>query len=226
MAEKLTTSEFIKKAQSVHGNKYDYGLVHYVNAHTKVTIICPPHGQFVQEPTNHIHIGQGCPVCGKGGTDVERFWNFVNKDGPEAKHAPGDCWEWTGNVGGSGYGRFWVNDGSVPAHRYSYEVHKGSVPEGMFTLHRCDNPVCVNPDHLFVGTALDNMRDMAAKGRSRDQRGEKNNMSKLTTDDVREIRRLHREGGYFQRQLADKFGISLSSANQVVNRKRWDWLDD
>ena len=226
MAKKLTTAEFIEKARRVHDDKYDYHLVSYINAHTKIVVICPSHGQFIQEPTNHIHIGQGCPTCGRGGTDIERFWNFVSKDGPTVGYVLGRCWKWLGDVRDNGYGRFWVNGGSVPAHRYSYEMHNSSVPDGMFVLHQCDNPECVNPDHLFVGTAFDNMRDMSTKGRARDQRGEKNNMSKLTIGDVRKMRQMYRSGNYIQRQLADEFRIALSTANQIVNRKAWSWLDD
>ena len=99
---------------------------------------------------------------------VTRFWSYVNR-------TPG-CWEWTGALSkrkrgdrrqrGAGYGHFMVTWKTITmAHRYSWELAHGPIPPGLFVCHRCDNPKCVRPDHLFLGTALDNTRDMIAKGR-------------------------------------------------------------
>lgn len=92
------------------------------------------------------------------------FWSRVDK-GSES-----ECWLWTGRVTSHAwgeYGRFWVTDvGYVRAHRYSYELVNGPLPDGLFVMHACDNPRCVNPAHLSTGTHTDNMRDMATKGRS------------------------------------------------------------
>jgi len=113
-------------------------------------------------------------------TTEERFWAKVDKQGPIPAHRPelGPCWPWTGAVPKrSGYGRFntgvkraghWV---VVNAHRYSWKLHNGPVPDGLCVLHRCDNKPCVRPDHLFVGTKGDNNRDMVAKGRHWRQAG-------------------------------------------------------
>ena len=90
-------------------------------------------------------------------TVEERFWKNVRK-------GPG-CWEWSANKNDAGYGRFWICRKGVRAHRFSLELHKGKIPEGMFVCHHCDNPGCVKPDHLFVGTQSDNMHDMQSKGR-------------------------------------------------------------
>jgi DNA-binding CsgD family transcriptional regulator len=90
---------------------------------------------------------------------TERFWRKVRK-GEE-------CWEWTGfRVPPLGYGRFRLNDEQTWAHRVSWELTFGPIPEGLQVCHRCDNPPCVRPDHLFLGTPLDNVRDMIGKGRA------------------------------------------------------------
>jgi hypothetical protein len=86
-----------------------------------------------------------------------RFWKYVNKtDG---------CWLWTGAIGGSGYGLLGVENRNVPAHRLSWQIHNGPIPDGLLVCHTCDNPPCVNPAHLWLGTNLDNARDKMAKGR-------------------------------------------------------------
>lgn len=87
-----------------------------------------------------------------------RFWALVDRDGD-------GCWEWCGALDGHGYGRTWRDGGRFLAHRRAWECVNGPIPEGMFVCHKCDNPPCCNPDHLFVGTALDNMRDAIRKGR-------------------------------------------------------------
>ena len=91
-------------------------------------------------------------------TKEERFWVKVVR-GP-------DCWNWNGGKLVEGYGRFVDRGKYVLAHRVSWEIHNGPIPEGLCVLHRCDNPPCTNPDHLFVGTHGDNARDRAAKGRN------------------------------------------------------------
>jgi hypothetical protein len=92
-----------------------------------------------------------------------RFWSKVQK-GP-------DCWTWAGSRSAKGYGRLNVGGAVCQAHRVSWELHRGAIPSDLFVLHRCDNPPCVNPDHLFLGTALDNSRDMVSKGRQKFPKG-------------------------------------------------------
>lgn len=98
------------------------------------------------------------------GTPVERFWRYVQKGE--------GCWNWSGPTTGlhSHYGAIWVNNSYQRAHRYSWELHNGPIPEGLLVCHTCDNPLCVRPDHLFLGSYADNAHDMHAKGRGRESR--------------------------------------------------------
>lgn len=150
-----------------------------------------------------------------------RFWRFVDKtDG---------CWLWTG--GGQpnkGYGYFGIASGrSVLAHRMSYRLAYGDIPDGMWVLHRCDVRRCVNPAHLFLGDRADNMRDAANKGRCNFQqdpsivrRGEAHYKARLTQSSVDEIRRRYCAGEK-QRKLAAEFGVSQATISCVVNYLQW-----
>ena len=91
------------------------------------------------------------------GRPVSRFWANVQKTN--------GCWEWTGGKHAPGYGRLFVATKEMRAHRFSWLIHNGRIPDGLFVCHKCDNPNCVNPEHLFLGTHQDNMDDMVAKGR-------------------------------------------------------------
>lgn len=96
-------------------------------------------------------------------TREELFWNKVNQDGPIILDTP--CWIWTAYTFSKGYGQFWNGSRIMLAHRYSWELHYGTLPKNLFICHKCDNPPCVNPEHLFLGTHQDNMDDMIAKNR-------------------------------------------------------------
>ena len=125
------------------------------------------------------------------------------------------CWQWRSHTDKDGYGILPGAHRSIRAHRLSYEIHKGAIPEGMIVCHRCDNPGCVNPDHLLVGTQKDNAQDALRKGRH--YVGEKNGRSKLTEENVKEI--LTSELN--DRQLADKFGVTRSTISSVRRGKSW-----
>lgn len=127
----------------------------------------------------------------------------------------------------SGYGmlRWARRDGgdgqNWRAHRMAWVKAYGPIPDGMFVCHRCDNPPCVNPDHLFLGTPGDNSRDRDRKGRHVALRGESNGSSKLNDDAVRAIRARYAAGGVSQRALADEFGVDRVAVGFVVNGKTW-----
>ena len=139
-------------------------------------------------------------------TTRERFMEKVDMDGP------GGCWLWTGYTSGKGYG-LWDGGESRRAHRQSYELHCGGIPTGLCVLHRCDVRLCVNPDHLFLGTRSDNNRDMVAKGRW--QHGENHYRAKLTEEKVLEIRREH-SLGVASVLLAERYGVTKSTIHAFM----------
>lgn len=131
------------------------------------------------------------------------------------------CIHWTGGNLVRGYGRIRVTPSRFElAHRVAYELRFGPIPAGLFVLHRCDNPLCVNPDHLFPGTHADNMRDMVAKNRAADARGEKNPRAKLTAPDVQVIR----ASAAPLAALAAQYGLALEYVRQIQKRKSWRHL--
>jgi hypothetical protein len=127
------------------------------------------------------------------------------------------CWEWTAGKDPYGYGRFY--DGKhVGAHRVAWELFKGPIPQGLCVLHHCDNPSCVNPDHLFLGTRVDNARDRDRKNRT--SRGERNGKAKLTKKQVLEIR-ARIASGETRRSVAKDFNICRQTIDNIANKKVW-----
>lgn len=144
---------------------------------------------------------------------TERFSCKVSIQGMD------DCWEWLASLGSAGYGQFNVDGRPLGAHRVAYTIAYGLIPEGLHVLHTCDNTLCVNPIHLFLGTQLDNMKDKEEKGRA--LRGEENGYSKLSASNVRSIRGKYATGRYTQRRLADEFGIAVMTVNLLLRCKTW-----
>ena len=125
------------------------------------------------------------------------------------------CWQWRSHTDKDGYGILPGANKNTRSHRLSYEIHIGEIPEGLIVCHHCDNPGCVNPDHLFVGTPKDNAHDALQKGRH--YIGEKNGRSKLTAKNVKEILNSNMNG----QQLAEKFGVTRSTINNVRRGVTW-----
>lgn len=145
--------------------------------------------------------------------DEERFWLKTDKRGPD------DCWEWQGGKDACQYGRIHMKSRRhTLAHRYSYELHNGPIPNGLLVLHECDNPPCVNPKHLFLGTKIDNNADKSAKGRQ--ARGVGCGISKFTEDDIRDMRQLH-ANGISQQAIAVRYNTDSSNVSYIVRHKTW-----
>jgi len=153
------------------------------------------------------------------GTLEERFWAKVDKRGAT------DCWEWRGSKAGKGYGQIWEGGRNLYAHRISWELANGPIPAGKFVCHHCDNPSCVNPAHLWIGSNADNMRDMIAKDRAPDRRGKRDGNSKLTEKEVHEIRQMLSRG-ILQRVIAEEYGITQTNISCIKTGKSWAWLKE
>ena len=130
-----------------------------------------------------------------------------------------ECWEWSGLRNPQGYGHFFADGSYRFAHRFSWTLKNGAIADGLFVLHRCDNPSCVNPRHLFLGTQKDNMRDCASKGRS--QRGESHAKTTLSESAIIEMRDRFAAGSITMASLAREYGLDPSSVFGIVNRRTW-----
>lgn len=139
-------------------------------------------------------------------TTEERFWAKVRKDAA--------CWEWCGALQSRGYGMFWGGAKYTPAHRWAYASAKGDPGEAL-VLHRCDNRRCVNPAHLFLGTAEDNSRDMVRKGRQ--TIGERNPRARLTSEQVRAARASHLPAS----EIAGQLGVHPAHVRLIRRRGVW-----
>lgn len=187
--------------------------------------------------------------------EMARFWAKVNKNGPTMPHMDSPCWTWTPSRNLGEYGRFRANGKFHKAHRLSWMIHRGEIPHdgsshGICACHRCDNPSCVNPAHLFLGTHADNVRDRELKGRrtplsgdhhwtrfkpeklargdrhrSRTKpetlkRGEAHGQAKLTSENVIQIRELAMTG-MSATAIGKLFGLAKSSIQSVIAHKTW-----
>jgi len=141
------------------------------------------------------------------------------------------CWEWTARINTNGYGQIFRDGRMYQAHRFSYEMHIGPIPErpdyhGTQVNHRCDNRKCVNPDHLMLGTAQSNMDDKVSKNRQ--TKGEEHSQTDLTDEQIREIRKLYEprvpgcgKRTYTLSVLADIYGVSLQMISRIIRNEWW-----
>lgn len=144
-----------------------------------------------------------------------------------SNYSTGDgCWVWNGFTAGGGYGRFVIERRNVPAHRYSYQLHIGEIPNGLLVCHRCDVRACVNPSHLFLGTSADNSADMVSKGRARAPdpktraRGEQQGCSVLTEEIVRSIIDEYAIGST-QAAIGKKYGVRQTTVSAIMRGLTW-----
>ena len=155
-----------------------------------------------------------------------RFWSHVNKSG--------ECWLWTTGKSEHRYGLFQINGRKHRAHRLSWVLANGPIPDGLLVCHNCpggDNPACVNPAHLFLGTVRDNFEDAVAKGIVvrvpeifAPKIGASNRATKLTEADVIEIRASYVPGVVGYGQLAQRFGVGPTTIRHILERTTWTWL--
>lgn len=196
----------------------------------KQCLVCDE--EFRSRGASHRFCSKRCKGMASRRDIAARFWEKVDTSG--------DCWIWTGSKNPNGYGQLTIDNRCTTAHRVSWAIHNGGIPDGLHVLHHCDNPACIRPEHLFLGTHTDNMRDAAAKGRSASQvhrarwckgprtqkqiegqvRGERNAAAKLTSSDVIAIRALAASKVTFA-NIAKQFGISSRYAQRIVAREFW-----
>lgn len=163
-----------------------------------------------RQPSSEPSMGTSAGARKRWGDPIGRFWSHVAK---------ADCWEWSGSRWPGGYGIMRLGDRRLQAHRFSWELHRGPIPTGLCVCHRCDNPPCVNPAHLFLGTHLENVLDSSRKGRRHTSRnvGERNGGAKLTADQVHAIRAA---AGRIT-QIARSFGVSSRAIRDIRAGRKW-----
>ncbi len=146
-------------------------------------------------------------------SDEDRFWFYVDKQSDD------DCWLWVGkNKNRKGYGRLKIDGKSVQSHRFSYQLHYGSIPDGLLVCHTCDTPACVNPKHLFLGTNADNVADRDRKGRK--ALGEHNGKSKLSLADVVLVKSMFTQG-LSNCEIGRRLSINHSTVRAIRNGVTW-----
>ena len=138
------------------------------------------------------------------------------------------CWEWVASRLPRGYGKFargWGQAGWSLAHRVSWEIHNGPIPEGVAVFHRCDNPPCVNPAHLYLGDAKQNMADYKERGNWYWHKGVAVHTAVLDEAKVKDIRELYAAGGVTMREIAQRFNCGYNTVNSLIHRRTWKHVE-
>ena len=181
-------------------------------AFSSITVRCQHCGTAFLAQPNRLkrnrckYCSRQCEGLAKTKNIVGFFWSCVQRTE--------QCWEWSGGQR-RGYGYFEYIGRKIAAHRLSYELHYGPIPEGQCVLHRCDNPPCVRPDHLFLVTVGDNNRDRHRKGRTSYHR------AKLTENEVRAIRNDYTGQPGEKARLAKRFSVTKTTIGYIISRKIW-----
>lgn len=158
---------------------------------------------------------------------LDAFWSKVNIAGPD------ECWTWKAGLYRDGYGQLGYRDASgrqhtIRAHAFALILATGEDQRGRFALHRCDNPPCCNPDHLYWGDQKQNAADMRERGRAKQpapRKGVENPRAVLTEDEVRELRHLYATGDVTQQELADYYAVSQQIISYAVRRHTWSHIE-
>lgn len=172
---------------------------------------CPNCGVVFTPSKERVCCSNACHVAYAKRYKMENyaaiFWSYIDRSG--------DCWEWQGTHNEQGYGCFDLNKKRRASHRVAYELTHGTIPDGLLVLHRCDNPPCCNPDHLFLGTHKDNADDCAAKGRLSIGGGKR-----IEDNEIPGLIDRYKRGGITQQELADAYGVSRSLVSFILSGKR------
>lgn len=191
---------------------FNCGLTFSVDNKANIKACCPKCKKLaIKENKNRAYFkehGEYPRIKTETSDIVERFLPNIYK-------SQSSCWLWLGAKTSAGYGEVTIQGKTWLAHRFSYLYHKEEDPGPLFVCHTCDNPPCVNPYHLWLGSAKDNLRDMCYKLRHN---------HKLTVADVKLIRSLALEG-IKPSVLAKQFSLHVTNIRRVINRKTWDWID-
>lgn len=134
-------------------------------------------------------------------------------------HKTASCWNWIAGKGWNGYGRFKFQGKMIKAHRFSYLLYIGDIPENMLILHSCNNRACVNPEHLLLGNHTQNMQHRQESNRQ--VQGEKHHQAKLTDKKVKEIRKLYSSQKISQKKLSEKYNIGTTQISRIINNQNW-----
>ena len=151
---------------------------------------------------------------GYRGTPEERFERKFSKES-------NGCWIWTAARSQDNYGHFFFEGKILKSHKVSFLLYRGRVPKGKCVLHICDNSLCVNPNHLYIGTQIDNIADRERRGRSKFAVGEKAGLAKLTWTAVSEIRNLYKQMNLNRKELSLRYGVNQSTIGNIINNRTW-----